>query len=129
MVLVVRYMSDAWEIQQRVCRMMLLAKSMTSGEEVACQIITVLSTELGIPSHLVMAASVNDVAMRTVAVITTIGCFSHTIDHVGEKMKTPVVDEFSKAWIGIFSRSPNCLAFMDRNFTMFILTDKMVEQI
>ena len=46
MVLVVRYISDSWEIQQRVCRMMLLAKSMT-GEEVSRQIITALSTELG----------------------------------------------------------------------------------
>ena len=114
MVLVVRYISDAWEIQQRVCRMMLLAKSMT-GEEVSRQIITALSTELGIPSHLVVAAmrdraSVNDVAMRTVSVIYNqvmdIGCFSHTIDHVGERMKTPVLDEFSKGWVGMFSRSP-----------------------
>ena len=42
MVVVVRYISD-WDIQQRVCRLMLLAKSMT-GEEVARQIITALST-------------------------------------------------------------------------------------
>ena len=114
LVIVVRYISDSWEIQQRVCRLMLLAKSVT-GEELARQIITVLSTELGIPSHQVMGAmrdraSVNDVALRTVTVIYNnlldIGCFSHTIDHVGEKMKTPVLDEFSKGWINIFSRSP-----------------------
>lgn len=101
MVLVLRYISDALEIQQHVCRMMLLAKSMT-GEEVACQIITALSTDLGIPSNLVLAAMrdrapVNDVAMRTVTVIYNrmmdIGCFSHTIDHVGERLKTPVLDE------------------------------------
>lgn len=113
MVVVVRYISD-WDIQQRVCRLMLLAKSMT-GEEVARQIITVLSTELGIASHLVVAAmrdraSVNDVAMQTVAVIYNnildIGCFSHTTDHIGEKMRTPVLDEFSKGWISILSRSP-----------------------
>ena len=45
-------------------------------------------------------ASVNSVMMRTVSIvynqITDIGC-SHTIDHVGEKMKTPVLDEFFKA--------------------------------
>ena len=35
-----------------------------------------------------------------------IGCFSHTIDLVGERMKTPVLDAFSKGWIGLFSRSP-----------------------
>ena len=55
MVLVIRYISDVWEIQQRVCRLMLLAKSMT-GEEVASQIVTALSTELAIPSCLVVAA-------------------------------------------------------------------------
>ena len=35
-----------------------------------------------------------------------IGCFSHTLDHVGEKLSTPVLDEFSKAWINLFSQSP-----------------------
>ena len=102
---------------------MLLAKSM-KGEEVARQLITVLSTELSIASHLVMAAmrdraSVNDVAMRTVAVlynnILDIGCFSHTIDHVGERMKTPVLDEFSRGWVNMFSRSPKArLAWQSR---------------
>ena len=85
-------------------------KSMT-GEEVARQIVTALSTKLAIPSCLVVAtmqdrASVNDVAMRTVTVIYNqmmdIGCFSHTISHVGGRMMT----EFSKVWIGMFSRSP-----------------------
>ena len=57
MVLVVRYISDAWEIQQRVCRLMLLARSLT-GKEVARQIVTALSTELAIyiPSCLFVAA-------------------------------------------------------------------------
>ena len=48
----------------------LLAKSMT-GEEVAQQIIVVLSTEFGIPPQSIVAAmrdraAVNDVAMRTI---------------------------------------------------------------
>ena len=55
-------------------------------------------------------ASVNNVAMRTVKVVYNrmmdIGCFSHTIDLLGERMKTPVLDAFSKGWIGLFSRSP-----------------------
>ena len=106
-----------------VCRLMLLAKSMTV-EEIARQIIMTLSTELGIPSHLVLAtmrdrASVNSVAMRTVSIvynrIMDIGCFSRTIDLVREKMKTPVLDDFSKAWIGLFSRSPKtCLLWKTR---------------
>ena len=114
MVIVLRFITDSWEIKQCVCRLMLLAKSMT-GEELARQLITALSTELGVPSNLLVAsmrdrASVNDIAMKTVSVVYSkvidIGCFSHTIDHVGERMKTPVLDAFSKGWIGLFSRSP-----------------------
>ena len=55
-------------------------------------------------------ASVNLVAMRIAKVIyqyiLDIGCFSHTLDRVGENMKPPILDEFSKAWIGMFTRSP-----------------------
>ena len=59
---------DDWELKQCVGRLKLLAKSMT-GEEVAQQIIVVLSTELGIPPQSIVAAmrdraSVNDVAMK-----------------------------------------------------------------
>ena len=51
----------------------MLAKSMT-GEELARQIIAVLSTEFGIPSSLAIASSqdrayVNAVAMRTLSII------------------------------------------------------------
>ena len=75
----------------------------------------VLSTELGIASHLLVAAmrdraSVNSVAMRTVSIVYNqvmdIGCFSHTLDHVGEHMQTPILDDFVKSWIGLFSHSP-----------------------
>ena len=97
MAIVLRFITDNWLIKQSVCRLMLLAKSMT-GEEVARQIIMVLSTELGISSNLLVGAmrdraSVNEVAMRTVKVIynqvINIGCFSHTLDHVGEHMRHP----------------------------------------
>ena len=114
MVIIVWYITDDWVIKLCVCRLMLLAKSMT-GEEVARQILMTLSTELGALSHLVVAsmhdcASVKNVAMRMVKVVYNrmmdIGCFSHTIDLVGERMKTPVLDAFSKGWIGLFSGSP-----------------------
>ena len=112
-VIVLRFIDD-WVIKQRVCRLMLLAKSIT-GEEVARQLITAVSTELSIASNLVIAAmrdraSVNDVAMRTMSVIYNqmmdVGCFSHTLDHVGEKLKTAILDEFTKGWISLFSHSP-----------------------
>ena len=113
-VIVLRYIDNDWVIKQRVCRLMLLAKSIT-GEEVARQLITVVSTELSIAPNMVIAAirdraSVNDVAMRTISVIYNqmldVGCFSHTLDHVGERMKTPILDKFTKAWISLFAHSP-----------------------
>jgi len=93
---------------------MLLTKSLT-GEEVARLLIAALSTELGIPTASVVAvmrdrASVNDVAVRTLSVVynqmVDVGCFSHTLDHVGEHMNTPILDKFTTAWIGLFSHSP-----------------------
>lgn len=56
-------------------------------------------------------ASVNNVAIRTLSIVypklLDVGCFSHTLDHVGEKLNTPVLDVFAKkAWINMFSRSP-----------------------
>ena len=93
---------------------MLLAKSFT-GEECARQLVTAISTELSISPELVVAAMrdrarVNDVAMRTISVIyhrmMDVRCFSHTIDHVGERMTTPIIDDFIKGWIGLFAHSP-----------------------
>ena len=113
-VIVLRYVTNDWQIKQKVGRLMLLAKSMT-GEEVARQIITVLSTEMGVPCHLVVTAmhdraSVNIVAMRIISILykelMDIGCFSHTLDLVGDHMKIPILDEFVKSWDSPFSHSP-----------------------
>ncbi len=73
MVVVLRFIDDGWIIHQRVVRLMLLAKSMT-GEEVARQLVTTLSTELGICSNLLVAsmrdrASVNNVAIDTLKIV------------------------------------------------------------
>ena len=112
-VVVLHYVTQDWVIKQQVCRMMLLPKSLT-GEEVARQLITSLSTELSIPQHLVVSAmcdraSVNDVAMRTISVLYNnmmdVGCFSHTLDRVGENMNTQILGEFTKAWISLFAHS------------------------
>ena len=114
MVMLLRFVDDQWTIRQRVCSLKLLAKSLR-GEEVAQQIVSIISQELGIRSSLIVAASrdraaVNDVAMRTVKVVYSslldIGCFSHTLDHVGERVKTPQLDLFFKAWISLFAHSP-----------------------
>ena len=55
-------------------------------------------------------AAVKNVAMRTLAVVYSklldVGCFSHTIDRVGQHFKTPILSEFSTSWIMLFSHSP-----------------------
>ena len=120
LVILVRFVDEKLNIQQRVVKLMLLAKSFT-GEEVARQLIVSLTKELGIESDLLIAAmreqlckhsncvSVNNVAIHTLSIVfprvLDIGCFSHTLDHVGEHMKITVLEEFLKSWIGLFSRS------------------------
>ena len=114
LVVMLRFVDSDWQVQQRVCRLMLLSKSVT-GEELARQLITAISTELGIAFNLVVAAmhdraAVNMVAMRTVNVLydrlMSVGCWSHTLDHVGQKMNTPILEELTKLWISLFSHSP-----------------------
>ena len=53
-VVFLRYVND-WVINQKVCGLMLLAKSITR-EEVAQQLVTILSTELSITPNLIVAA-------------------------------------------------------------------------
>ena len=112
---VVRYCSG-WTIKQKLVRLSMLAKSLC-GEEVAREVLTVLSTELGIPSSHLLAimrdrASVNNVAVRTIAIMypsaMDIGCFSHTLNNVGEKFQVPTLDKFMKHWEEIFKHSHKC---------------------
>ncbi len=111
-----RFMDDEFNLQQRLIRVQMLSKSLT-GEEIARELLTVLSVTYGIhPNNLLAAmrdrASTNNVAMRTLCIIypnvVDIGCFSHTIDHVGSKFKTPVLTDFTSWWISLFSHSPKC---------------------
>lgn len=53
-------------------------------------------------------ASVNNVAIQTLNIaypcILDVGCFSHTLDHVGEKICTNILAEFVKGWVGLFHK-------------------------
>ncbi len=111
--LVVHYIDDMWNIQQRLVRVRALAKSM-KGEEVARELLEVLSVQLSISSSRLLAAmrdraSVNGVAMRTLKIIypnlVDIGCFSHTVNLAGERFKIPTLLEFINAWNSLFSHS------------------------
>ena len=109
---VVRFVRG-WKLQQRLVRLLLLARPIT-GDELAREILTVLSTELGIASTKLLAcmrdrASVNSKAMHTIGImypgVMDIGCFSHTLDLVGTKFKTPSLDKFMKHWVKMFQHS------------------------
>lgn len=105
---------SALKIHQRLVCMQLLAKPLT-GEEVARELLSVLSTEYGIVSSNLLAAmrdraSVNSVALWTLKVlypnVLDVGCFSHTIDHVDDNFDTPILYDFGTTWVSLFSHSP-----------------------
>lgn len=110
--IVVRFIDGDWCVQQRIVRVQMLS---LSGEEVARELISVLSVSYGVRSSNLLVsmrdrASVNIVAMRTLKVVypltVDVGCFSHTIDHVGGCFDTPTLNEFFTLWISLFSHSP-----------------------
>ena len=112
--IVIRYVNSDWMIVQRLVRLQLLVKSVT-GEELARELISVLSVKYGISTDLLLAAmkdraAVNETASRTLKVVypnlLSIGCLSHTIDRVGEHFNTPNLSEFIISWISLFSHSP-----------------------
>ena len=98
---------------QCLVKIAMLSK-LLSGEELARELLTALSTELGIGGRQLLAAihdraSVKGIAVRTLSImyqdIIDIGCFSHTLDLVGTKFNFPTVDKFMKHWGGIFTHS------------------------
>ena len=108
--------------------MQLLAKSL-AGEEVARELLSVLSTEFGVISKNLLAvmhdrASVNSVAVRNMKVLyplfMDIGCYSHTIDHVGDKFNTQILHEFGILWVSLFSHSYNARLLWRTKTSQFI---------
>ena len=76
-----------------------------TGEEIARELINVLSVEYGVTVERVLAAmhdraASNRVAMRTIKVLYP------TIDHVGDHFKAPILDTFIHLWISLFAHSP-----------------------
>ena len=94
-----RFIGENWNVEQRLVRLQMLAKSLC-GEEIARVVISCLSITYGIVTEHVIGAraSSNNVAMATIKVlypfIVDLGCYSHTLDRVGEHFKTPTLDEF-----------------------------------
>ena len=93
-------------------RVQLLAKSLT-GEELARELIHVLSVNYSIrPEQLIASmrdrASVNNVAMKTLSVVypnlLDVGCFAHTLDRVGDNFQVPHILEFFQLDHIVFSQ-------------------------
>lgn len=102
---VVRFVSNELTIEQRLVKLQMLAKSM-KGEEIASELISVLSATYGIGSEFLLAAmrdraSVSNVALSTLKVVypqlVDVGCYSHTTNHVGERFSTPTLSELITA--------------------------------
>ena len=100
---------DGFMIKQYLICFLTLVKSMT-GEEIARELMNVLSVEYGITSERLLVsmrdrASVNRVAMQTIKVVypdtIDVGCYSHTIDFVGDKFHTPN-HYFIHLWVYLF---------------------------
>ena len=112
--IIVRFIDKDWNIQQRLLKLEILAKSM-NAEELAQRLIQCLAVEYGMqPNHLLATmrdgASVNEAGLRQVMFffpnILNVICFSHTIDNVGKHFEFSVLDTFSRCWNTMFSLSP-----------------------
>lgn len=110
--IIFQFVTD-WKVEQRLVRLLLVTKSM-NGEELAHQLLRTLSVDFSIPRSSLLAAardcaSVNNVAIRHLKILypdlVDIGCFNHTLDHVGEKMATPHLEKFMKSWVSLFAHS------------------------
>ena len=80
--IVIRYITDDWKIQQNLIRLQMLAKSLC-GEELARELISVLSVNNGIATNQLIAcmrdrSTVNNTAVRTLKIVypqlIDIGC-------------------------------------------------------
>ena len=113
--ILIRYLDASWNIQQRLARFHVLAKSM-KAPELAREIILCLSTFFQInPSRVVAfvrdGAAVNTAALEQVMMLlytqaNDIICASHNLDNVGQRFDTPTLSEFAQWWVALFSRSP-----------------------
>ncbi len=107
-VIVVRFVTSDWCVQQRMNCLQLLVKTMT-GDEIARQIINTLSVEQQVVGMVHDCASTNNVAIRTLKVLypcmIAIGCFSHTLNRVGENFAILFANYFVTHWVSLFSHS------------------------
>ena len=126
---VVRYIAN-WKIEQRLVRLEILLKSLT-GEELARELISILSVKLGLESKQILGAihdraRVNGAAIRILQVMypcfLDIGCLSHTLNLVGEKFKLPNLNLFISLWISLFAHRQKTKAYWKEQTGRAMLT-------
>ena len=91
-IILLRFLNDFWEIQERLVRLRVLEKTM-SGLELARELVSCLSTFLQVPAAKLVAfirdgASVNVVVVNQVrqllyTIAMDVICASHSLDNVG----------------------------------------------
>ena len=111
--IIVRFVDSQWNVQQRLVRLQVLAKSL-KAEELAQCLIQTLAVEYAIQPGALLAAMkdgafVNQAALQQVRFffpqLLDVSCFSHTIDNVGKHFEFRVLDTFAQYWVSLFSLS------------------------
>ena len=113
--IVARFVDSEWSLQQRLIRLHVVTRSL-NGEQLAGELIQCISVAFQIPAKKLVAAMrdgavVNGAALRSISnfifpKLFDVICASHSLDNVGRHFDTPLLDDFSQWWIGLFSRSP-----------------------
>ena len=111
--IILRCVSDDWKIEQRLAKLLLVTKLMTAAtakpiHKLGYQLSSSFAWD---PWETGGRASANDAGFRTVKILypnnaVDIGSFSHTLNHVREKMETSILEQFFKAWISLCVHSP-----------------------
>ena len=106
---IVRFVDSQWNVQQRLVRLQVLAKSLKANELAQC-LIQALAGEFAIqPGPLLAAmkdgASVNQAALQQVRFffpqLLNLTCLSHTIDNVGKDFEFRVLGKFAQYWVSM----------------------------
>lgn len=124
LVVILRYVTEDFTIHQRLVSVRVLAKSVT-GQQLAREIITALSTQLQYPSDKLVAVTRDGASVNRVAVgylkdimypqVFDIICLCHSLDNVGKRIETDLLNSFLCSWVSLFSHSPTArIAWRER---------------
>jgi hypothetical protein len=111
--LVIRYVDEKLNIQQRLVSLSFLQKSLT-GAQTAAQIVHELFEYLKQPMDQVVCAMRDGASVNTLAIATLLAlcplliditCFSHAVNNCGKLFNTPILDVFVSDWASMMATS------------------------